>query len=141
MKPTLVHVIGLLLGIFSAVFGAVLIAAIVGIGFLFPDDGTVFLKNISQQDIQKIHLEICRRKYEIEQLKTGEVKRLDFGPIGEGHYEITVEFDSQKKLHKELGYVCSGIHSVDILMIQNNDIILKSVKELLKSSQVPLTTP
>lgn len=139
MKCILTSLIITICGLILLSFGSLLVI-FVAYSISAPDAGIVFVHNGSSENLSVIMLKMDKKKYEITNLKKGGSKRIDFKIRGDGHYTITAFFENKKKLRKEIGYYTHGMNSVDVLIIKDDDIVLKSVEDLLKDSGMSLTT-
>jgi hypothetical protein len=86
--------------------------------------GKVVLVNQSSEQIESGEIEVCNQHLMLSHIYPNDKKELSFKIYGDDHYTITLKLKSGKVLKKELGYVTSGIESVDILKVNDNEIIL-----------------
>ena len=88
----------------------------------FSDDGQVLILNAATEPIKNGQLEVCGQKFlfgEIEQEKT---KAIQYKVRSDSQYKLEVEFNSGRKLEKELGYVKSGLDFEDILTLNDHEV-------------------
>ncbi|HSL04901.1 MAG TPA: hypothetical protein VK901_15340 [Nitrospiraceae bacterium] len=110
-------------------------AAVLGIGcFLLvswystsvaqSDDGQVLILNAATEPIRNGQLEVCGQKFPFGEIEQGKSKAIHYKVRSDSQYKLEVEFNSGKKLEKELGSVTSGLDFQDILTLNDRDVSL-----------------
>ena len=115
-KRALIGIFGILclfaVGLFALVFSA--------------NKGEVLVVNRAAESVARGQIEICKQKFTFGPIKPSETKHIFYKVWSDSHYKITVEFQSGKKLTRELGYVTSGVDFSDTLIVKDNDILLEN---------------
>jgi hypothetical protein len=105
-------------------------AAVIGIGcFLLTSwysasialsyDGQVLILNAASEPVKNGELEVCGQKFLFGHIEQGKSKAIQYEVRSDSHYTLAVEFDSGRKLVKELGSVTSGRDFQDILTVKD----------------------
>ncbi len=96
----------------------VLISSFLILGGCFSKNkGVLNLVNRSNESISRLNVSICNETLEFLNLKSGAVVSGSYTIKGDCHFEITVQFDSGKKIEKKYGYVTNGFdysHQIEI---------------------------
>jgi hypothetical protein len=88
------------------------------------DDGQVLILNAATESIKNGQLEVCGQKFLFGEIEQGKSKALRFKVRSDSQYKLEVEFNSGKKLEKELGHVTSGLDIEDILTLNDREVLL-----------------
>jgi len=88
-------------------------------------NGEVTIKNDATKEVTKGQISICNQQFDFGGLKVGTSKTIAYRIKSDSHYKVVVEFESGKKLSKELGYVTNGMDFKDVLRVKDDDIILE----------------
>lgn len=110
-------------------------AAVLGIGcFLLvswystsiarSDVGQVLILNAATEPIKNGQLEVCGQKFPFGEIEQGKTKAIQYKVRSDSQYRLEVEFNSGRKLDKELGSVTSGLDFEDILTLSDRDVSL-----------------
>jgi len=92
--------------------------------WFFNKKGEVRIVNQSSQRVVAGEVEVCNQQFKIEDIRPGESQLILYEVKSDSHYKISVEFESGKKLTRELGYVTNGLDFKDTLLITDSDISL-----------------
>jgi hypothetical protein len=110
-------------------------AAVLGIGcfllaswhstsIVLGDDGQVLILNAATEPIKNGQLEVCGQKFPFGEIEQGKTKAIQYKVRSDSQYKLEVEFNSGKKLEKELGSVTNGLDFQDILTLSDRDVSL-----------------
>ena len=88
------------------------------------DDGQVLILNAATEPVKNGQLEVCGQKFMFGEIEQGKSKAIQYKVRSDSAYKLEVEFDSGKKLEKELGNITSGLDSQDILTLNDRDVSL-----------------
>jgi hypothetical protein len=107
-------------------------AAVIGIGcfllastsLVLGDDGHVLILNAASEPIKNGQLEICGQKFLFGEIEQGKTKAIQYKVRSDSQYKLEVEFNSGKKLEKELGSVTNGLDVQDILTLNDHGVAL-----------------
>lgn len=88
----------------------------------FSHQGEVSIVNQAAERVAKGEIEICNQKFSFEGIEPKERKIFLYRVTSDSHYRIALEFESGKKLVKEVGYVTNGLDFKDAVIIKDNDI-------------------
>jgi hypothetical protein len=110
-------------------------AAVLGIGCFFlaswystsialSHDGQVLILNAATEPVRNGQLEVCGQKFLFGEIEQGKSKAIQYKVRADSHYKLVVEFNSGRKLEKELGYVTSGLDFEDILTLNDHEVSL-----------------
>jgi len=104
--------------------GCLLLVSLGSAAWFFSNKGEVHISNEATERVVKGEVEICDQQYKFEGIKPRESKVIHYKVKSDSHYKITVEFESGKKMVKEVGYVTNGMDFKDALIIKDSDITL-----------------
>jgi len=114
---------GALIGIFGTL-------CLFAVGFfalvLSANKGEVLVVNRAAEPVIRGEIEICKQKFTFGPIKPSESKHISYKVWSDSHYKVTIEFQSGKRLTRELGYVTSGVDFNDTLTVKDNDILLEN---------------
>lgn len=110
-------------------------AAVIGIGcfllaswystsLVFGDDGHVLILNAASEPIKNGQLQICGQKFLFGEIEQGKTKAIQYKVRSDSQYKLEVEFNSGKKLEKEVGSVTNGLDVQDILTLNDHGVAL-----------------
>lgn len=88
------------------------------------DDGQVLILNAATEPIKNGQLEVCGQKFPFGEIEQGKTKAIRYKVRSDSQYKHEVEFNSGRKLEKELGEVRSGLDFEDILTLSDHDVSL-----------------
>ncbi|MEO6307096.1 MAG: hypothetical protein ABIO96_01430 [Nitrospiraceae bacterium] len=88
------------------------------------DDGQVLILNAATEPIRNGQLEVCGQKFLFGEIEQGKTKAIQYKVRSDSQYKLEVEFESGRKLGKELGEVRSGLDFQDILTLSDHDMSL-----------------
>ena len=91
---------------------------------VFGDDGQVLILNAASEPIRNGQLEVCGQKFMFGEIEPGKTKAFQFKVRSDSQYKLEVEFNSGKKLEKELGAVTNGLDFQDILTLDDHGATL-----------------
>lgn len=87
--------------------------------------GEVIIKNASTELITGGTLKICNQQFKLSNIEPNGVEHIAYRVRSDSHYSVVIEFQSGKKLEKDIGYVTSGADFRDQLLVQDTDIVLQ----------------
>jgi hypothetical protein len=110
-------------------------AAVLGIGCLLlaswssasialSYDGQVLILNAATESIKNGQLEVCGQKFLFGEIEQGKSKAIHYEVRSDSQYTLAVEFDSGRKLVKELGSITGGRDFQDILTLKDHEVSL-----------------
>jgi hypothetical protein len=110
----------------TAVLGLVcfLLASWYFTSIAFSDDGQVLILNAATEPIKNGQLEVCGQKFLFGEIEQGKTKAIHYKVRSDSQYKLEVEFNSGRKLEKELGSVRSGLDFEDILTLNDHEVSL-----------------
>lgn len=91
---------------------------------VFSDDGQVLILNAATEPIKNGQLEVCGQKFLFGEIEQGKSKAIQYKVRSDSQYKLEVEFNSGKKLEKELGSVTNGLDFQDILTLSDHGVSL-----------------
>ena len=91
---------------------------------MLGNDGQVLILNAATEPIKNGQLEVCGQKFPFGEIEQGKTKAIQYKVRSDSQYRLEVEFNSGKKLDKELGSVTSGLDFEDILTLSDHDVAL-----------------
>ncbi|MDC0994056.1 hypothetical protein OAR16_00450 [bacterium] len=97
--------------------------------------GEVHIVNMSGGAVVKGDLYISGRHFKFGNILQGKEEVFYFDVGRDSHYRVKIEFESGKKLEKELGYVIFGFDYTDTLMVNDGDIVLLSKVRMRSGSR------
>jgi hypothetical protein len=92
---------------------------------VWPDTGTVTVKNVSSSAINGGSLTTSHQAYTISPLGPGDTQAITFSIWGDSDYDVSLHFASGRSIRKRLGYVTKGMHMKDELQILDSDVVLQ----------------
>jgi hypothetical protein len=104
--------------------GCFLLASWYCTSIAFSDDGHVLILNAATEPIINGQLEVCDQKFLFGEIEQGNTKAIHYKVRSDSQYELEVEFNSGRKLEKELGSVRSGLDFEDILTLNDQEVSL-----------------
>jgi hypothetical protein len=91
---------------------------------VFSDDGQVLILNAATEPIKNGQLEVCGQKFMFGEIEQGKSKALRYKVRSDSQYKLEVEFNSGRKMDKELGSVTIGRDFEDILTLSDHEVSL-----------------
>ena len=67
---------------------------------------------------------MCAQKFPFGEIEQGRTKAIRYKVRSDSQYKLEVEFQSGKKLEKELGEVRNGLDFEDLLTLSDQDVSL-----------------
>jgi len=110
---------------------AILLLAFVGWKILDPyskDRGMILIINESRINIVGGEIEISKQHAKLGRLETNGIALVEFDIKTDSHYKIGIQFEGERNLIKEIGYVTGGRDWVDVVVVKENDIVIKELK-------------
>ena len=90
------------------------------------NQSSIFISNEASNEIVSGKLKICSNEFYISHLQPKQKAFFNYTPRSDDHYSLEVIFPSGKSLKKEIGYITSGFNYRDKLIVNDNDIVLKT---------------
>ena len=118
-------VIKIFFGSVISLFFLALLAILIRLYF-FPDIEKFTFVNKSNQVIRRASVNVCGQYFEYKDMQPEQGTSGNFKVSCEGHYTIDVELRSGKKMHKEVGYVTSGMNFKDEITVTSSDVHITS---------------
>lgn len=87
--------------------------------------GEVLIVNMATEPVKNGTLEVCDQKFQFGEIELGKSKTIQYKVGSDSHFKLVVEFNSGRKLAKEVGYVSSGGDSKHILTLNDHDVSVK----------------
>jgi len=94
--------------------------------------GSVLLVNQAKEPIVRVLVMVCGQTLELKDIQPSKSARGSYTVKSDGHYDIRVEFQSGKKLQKEMGYVTNGFDFQHKFVVTDNDIEMRNSKATLQ---------
>lgn len=91
---------------------------------VWSDDGQVLILNAASEPIKNGQLEVCGQKFMFGEIEPGKSKAIQYKVRSDSQYKLEVEFNSGKKLEKEVGAVTNGLDFQDILTLDDRGVSL-----------------
>jgi hypothetical protein len=88
--------------------------------------GTVWVINNATEPISRCIVSICGQTIELRDILPTKSAEGFYKVKSDSHYDISIEFQSGRKLRKELGYVTNGLDFHDRIVVTNTDIVLEN---------------
>lgn len=86
------------------------------------NSGTISVVNKSAEPIARVVVMVCAQKLELINVGVSEAAQATYRITCEGHYSIQVEFQSGRRLQKDIGYVTGGFNFRDEIVVTAFDI-------------------
>ena len=93
---------------------------------LSSNKGEDSIVNQAGEAIRSGQLEICKQQFSLGQVQPKQSKEIHYKVRSDSHYDVTIEFESGKKLSRQVGYVTSGMDFHDRLTVTDDDVSLSS---------------
>jgi len=106
--------------------GVVLLTTLLGAS-CDRNTSTISVVNWSGESVARVVVVLCGQKVEMANLEMSEAAQATYRITCEGHYSIDVEFQSGRRLQKEVGYVTSGFDFHHRLHVTASDVELSVV--------------
>jgi hypothetical protein len=104
--------------------GCFLLASWYSTSIVLSDDGQVLILNAATEPIRNGQLEVCGQKFPFGEIEQGKSKAIQYKVRSDSQYRLEVEFNSGRKLEKELGYIANGLDFEDILTLNDHEVSL-----------------
>lgn len=108
--------------------------------------GEVWLVNETSGPLVRAQVEVCNQTLSFGELASGKRQSASFLVTGECHYSLLVEISEKPPFKQELGYVTSGYHCIDFLVVTEEGVLLspegyqRQVPLILRSEVNPALT-
>jgi hypothetical protein len=89
-----------------------------------PAKGSVVLSNATSEPISRAAILVCGQTIERNRLQPHDKMSGSFKVNCEGDYEVSVQFESGRRLRSTVGYVSSGIDIASQIIVQDARIVL-----------------
>ena len=110
----------------SAVFAVLVLASCV------VNEGSFLLVNKAKEPIARVLVTVCDQTIELKDIQPNKSAPGSYKVKFDSHYDVKVEFQSGKKLQKELGYVTTGFDFQDEITVTDTDIEITDNKAKLR---------
>ena len=90
--------------------------------------GSFFLINKADEPIVRASVTICGQTIELNDIQLAQSAQGFYKVTSDSHFDITVEFQSGKKLRRETGYVTHGFDYQDEIVVTETNIEITSHK-------------
>ena len=87
--------------------------------------GEVLIVNLATEPVKNGTLEVCDQNFKFGEIELGKSKTIQYKVRSDSHFKLVVEFNSGRKLAKEVGYVTSGRDFKHILTLNDHDVSVK----------------
>lgn len=94
--------------------------------------GFVLLVNMAKEPIVRALVTVCAQTIELKNIQPTESALGSYKVKSDSHYDIRVEFQSGKKLQKEMGYVTNGFDFQHEFVMTDSDIEMRDSKVTLQ---------
>jgi len=84
--------------------------------------GSFLLVNKSRETISRGLVTVCGQTIELKEIQPTESATGSYKVKSDSHYDIAIEFQSGKKIHKEIGYVTNGLDFHHEIVVTDTDI-------------------
>ncbi len=105
-----------------AVFSVLVMASCI------PHKGSFLLTNKAKESILRGLVTVCGQTIELKDIQSGGSAPGAYEVTFDSHYDINIEFQSGKKLRKEVGYVTNGLDFHHDIVVTDTDIELMDKK-------------
>ncbi len=86
--------------------------------------GEIWLVNETSSPLVRAQVEVCNQTLIFGELAPGKRQSASFLVTGECHYSLLVEIPEKPPFKQELGYVTSGFHYIDYLVVTEEGVLL-----------------
>jgi Zn-finger domain-containing protein len=86
--------------------------------------GTVFLENRTDEPIAHATVVICGQTINFNDILAKKSVSGSYSVKSDSDYDVRIEFQSGKQLHKQVGYVTNGIDFQDEIVVTDTDIAI-----------------
>lgn len=90
--------------------------------------GSFLLLNKSKESIARALVTVCGQTIELKSIKPTNSASGSYEVKSDSHYDVRVEFDSGRKLRKEIGYVTNGLDFNHEIVVTDTDIEITDSK-------------
>lgn len=87
-------------------------------------DGEVRVINLATEPVKNGELEVCDQQFQLGGIDKGKSKLFRYKVRSDSHFRLIVEFNSGRKLTRELGYVTSGRDFKHTLTLKDGEVLL-----------------
>lgn len=98
------------------------ILSILLMGSCIPNKGSFSLTNKNNEPISLALVTICKQTIELKDILPTKSATGSYEVKSDSHYNIRIEFQSGKKLRKEIGYVTNGLDFHHEIVVTETDI-------------------
>lgn len=89
-----------------------------------PYKGEFLIINEANETIKRAIVSVCGQTIELKGLQPTQKAFGLYDVKSDSHYAVTVEFESGRKLQKDVGYVTSGLDFHDKIVVTDKDILI-----------------
>lgn len=107
----------LIIAICVALFFLVMVSCI-------ANKGSILLVNNAKEPISRVIVSVCGQTIELRDIEPAKSAIGAYKVKSDSHYDIRIEFQSGKRLWKELGYVTNGLDFHDRIVVTDTDIVI-----------------
>lgn len=100
--------------------------------------GSFLLSNRAKEPISRSIVTVCGQTIELKNIQPTKSVLGFYGVTSDSHYEIGIEFQSGKRLRKEMGYVTNGFDFYHEIIVTDTDIELGSTQNRKRKQGVRL---
>lgn len=90
--------------------------------FVTSHAGEVMVENRTSESIDRATIEVCGQALELSQIAPGEKKTASYKVVTDSHYDVSVTFNSGRKIDASVGYVTNGMDFRDTLIVTDDAI-------------------
>lgn len=105
-----------------SILGVVATIAVLLLTSCTTNEGDFSLVNRAKEPITHASVAICGQMIELKDIQPGKSAAGSYEVKSDSHYTIQVEFQSGKKLKKEIGYVTHGMDFQHEITVTDSDI-------------------
>jgi hypothetical protein len=88
--------------------------------------GSILILNRASEPISRGIVSVCGQTIEWRDIAPAKSAGGSYKVKSDSYYDISIEFQSGRKLRKELGYVTNGFDFHDTIVVTDTDIILEN---------------
>lgn len=110
----------------SAVFAVIFMAS------CSANTGNFSLINKTKEPIARASVTVCGQTIDMKDIQPTKSAQGSYKVKSDSHYDVRVEFQSGKKLHKEIGYVTNGLDFQHVITVTDTDIEITENKAKLQ---------
>ena len=104
---------------------AIFLIVLVALWVFRTNTGTVILENRALEVVAHAFVDVCGQHLSFDSIPPGENRTATFALGGDSQYDVTVEFESGRKLHAQVGYATSGADYTERIIIRPDAVLLE----------------